>query len=74
MKELTNEQKFMKDQQQTRWQRVLTNEQKFMKDQTVAFQDFVLDSMDDGIHEDFEDHFAFLAACMETFIDMNADD
>ena len=45
----------------------LTGEQKFMKDQVEGFKDFVLDSMDEGIHEDFEDHYVFLAACLETY-------
>lgn len=34
------------------------------------FKDFVSDSMDEGMHNDFSDHMSFLAACMNTFIEM----
>lgn len=34
------------------------------------FKDFVSDSIDEGMHEDFDDHMVFLEACMGTFIEM----
>jgi hypothetical protein len=38
------------------------------------FKDYVSDAMNDGHHEEFEDHMDFLAACMTTFIDDMAEE
>lgn len=41
---------------------------RFMMGYMDEFKWFVNDAMKDGIHDDFEDHNAFLSACMEMFI------
>lgn len=48
----------------------MTQEQKFMTGLLEEFKDFVIDSMADGQHLEFEDHHDFLKACMATWIDM----
>jgi hypothetical protein len=45
----------------------MTQEQKFMYGLLDDFRAFVIDSMGDGLHEEFADHHAFLAAALETF-------
>lgn len=34
------------------------------------FKDFVSDSMDEGMHKEFDDHMEFLKAALYTFIEM----
>lgn len=43
----------------------------FMTDLTVAFQDFVLDSVEQGIDDDFPDHFSFLKHALEMFTELH---
>jgi hypothetical protein len=38
------------------------------------FKDFVADSFDEGLHEDFEDHMEFMQACLTTFIEIKNDE
>jgi hypothetical protein len=38
------------------------------------FKDFVSDMIDDGLHEDFDDHMNFLEACMGTFIEIKREE
>lgn len=38
------------------------------------FKDFVSDSMDEGLHENFEDHMTFISACLDTFIEIKNDE
>lgn len=49
-------------------------EQAAMSAQIDDFKAFVIDSMQQGIHKDFADSAAFLAASMETWIDLNSED
>lgn len=46
----------------------------FMLKLVDEFKDFVSDSMDEGFHEDFEDHMQFLEACLSTFIEIKNDE
>ena len=39
----------------------------FISDLIEGFKDFVLDSMAEGMHAEFEDHHCFLKACFETW-------
>lgn len=41
----------------------------FMEKVLEDFADFVVESMAEGHHEDFEDYFEFLKAALETYID-----
>lgn len=38
------------------------------------FKDFVSDSFDEGLHEDFEDALSFVSACLEIFAEMKNDE
>lgn len=46
----------------------------FMMKLVDEFKDFVSDSIDEGLHEDFEDHLVFLEACLSTFIEIKQDE
>jgi hypothetical protein len=48
-------------------------EKEFMSSLMQKFTQFVNDSMDQGVHKDFNDHYDFLAASLETFKDLNED-
>lgn len=41
-----------------------------MADMVDHFKAFVLDAMDDGMHEEFDDHFEFLQRALATFIEL----
>lgn len=45
----------------------------FAKGLVNEFQDFVSDSIEESLHENFEDHFDFIEACMSIFIEMKRD-
>jgi hypothetical protein len=47
----------------------LTQEQKFMYGLLDEFRAFVIDSMADNMHEDFDDHLTFIKASLESFTD-----
>lgn len=46
----------------------------FMMKLVDEFKDFVSDSFDEGLHEDFEDHMEFMSACLETFMELKNDE
>ena len=48
-------------------------EKKFIGELIGQFKIFVSDSMEDGIHKDFDDHEDFLRAALETFFDSQDD-
>lgn len=52
---------------------IVTKEQAFIADLVNQFQDFVMDSMQDGMHEEFDDHYKFLKAAMKTFCNIHED-
>ena len=45
----------------------------FVKNLIDEFRCFVADSMEDGMHDDFDDHYNFLQAAMETFCQVHED-
>ena len=45
------------------------SEEVFMNKLLNDFRGYVLDSMSDGMHKEFDDHFLFLKGCLEGFID-----
>ena len=47
---------------------------KFMIEYADNFKLFVINAIEDEINYDFEDHNAFLKACLETFIDLNEEE
>lgn len=46
----------------------------FMMKLVDEFKDFVSESMDEGLAEDFEDHLVFLEAALSTFIEIKNDE
>lgn len=51
-----------------------SSEISFMEDTLQDFADFVIESMAEGHHENFEDHFEFLKAALETYIEEETED
>ena len=47
--------------------------QQHMADLIEGFKDFVLDSMAENMHEEFDDHFDFLQMSFDTWIDIEAE-
>lgn len=52
----------------------LESEKKFIIGELDGFKDFVLDTMEQGIHDEYEDHFEFLKDCLATYTDMKNDE
>ena len=52
----------------------LAAETRFMENKITDFKDFVLDSMTQEIHLDFDDHFEFLKKVMELWIELETND
>lgn len=46
----------------------------FMESRLQDFADFVIDSMAEGHHENFDDHFAFMKAALEEYIESEIED
>jgi hypothetical protein len=42
----------------------------FMARLIDEFKDFVADAIDEGYHDEFDDHFDFLKMCLQTFADL----
>jgi hypothetical protein len=42
----------------------------FMEKLCEEFKGFVIDMIGDGMDEGFDDHFEFMSACLETFIEL----
>ncbi len=38
------------------------------------FKSFVMDAIDQGIHQNYTDHFDFLKSCLEVFTEIHNDD
>jgi hypothetical protein len=45
----------------------------FMENQLKDFTDFVIESMGQGHHENFKDHFEFMKASMEVYLENEND-